>query len=437
MSTEIVTPASFRLATYTLELIERRKFSLDRAFQEALRKVRRPAPDEVRASYELTLTSLYSFAAADFALEQEGLAGIPLRRKCAFRVAFAAIKERLLTERNLDFVKGGLLAGRLLSLLKERRVERVLELVEEIEDPTQRIAITHSCPPWIVEELAKQLGLSRAERIVRALKTRRVWVRVNLLRAEPEEVEERLRRCGYRVRRDKELPYLLEVVNPDFRLSRCPVFRRGLAVIHDKGSALIVEALGVLEEDIIADLAAAPGIKASLAQQIRRDSGYLVALDISYARMRSMRSLVRGQGIKMLDMVVADSRTLPLRTSKFDKVLLDSPCTNSGAIPQDPGLRLALWRRPALERYVETQEALISHALNALKPGGRLVYSVCSLSYAEGEGHFEKMEEWLVPPGPRFEKCYPSFPDPKLAGRLFPDVHGTIGYFIAIMEKPC
>ncbi|RLE67806.1 MAG: hypothetical protein DRJ43_06700, partial [Thermoprotei archaeon] len=119
----MITATSFRLATLTLELIERRKLSLERAFIEAVRRVGRSEKGALR----IARLALMKFAEADYLLELSGLSGTPLRRKCAFRVAYSLVAFGEASRDEIGIVKGGLLSNRLFSLLSAGNLRRVLE----------------------------------------------------------------------------------------------------------------------------------------------------------------------------------------------------------------------------------------------------------------------------------------------------------------------
>ncbi|MCC6065931.1 MAG: hypothetical protein LM576_08115, partial [Thermofilum sp.] len=142
-------------------------------------------------------------------------------------------------------------------------------------------------------------------------------------------------------------------------------------------------------------------------------------------------------GVKNVHVVVADAATLKL-AQKFERVLLDAPCTNSGAIASDPALRLALWKEPDVDRYAKLQASMLANALQHLQPGGSLVYSTCSLLGEEGEGVADAVlqPERLNPSGIIGEPGYPGFRCSSRVRRLFPHIHRTTGFFIARYENP-
>lgn len=209
-------------------------------------------------------------------------------------------------------------------------------------------AVALSYPDWIVQRLALDLGVETAEAALR---------RMN----EPPRVTERA--DGY---------------------------------IQDEGSQLVAAAVEASAGDVIADLCAAPGGKATAM------AGFVAASDVNPIRVGLIQSNVRRLRSDNVVPLVADGRHPPYAPGTFDRVLIDAPCSGLGVLRRRPDAR---WRiQPDdVDRLVALQKDLVTAALPLLKPGGVLVYSVCTLTNAESLG----IDEWLsdlealpVPDGP-------------------------------------
>jgi len=421
---EELSPTAFRLAALTLELVERRKLSLEAAFLEATKKVGKRG----EGALEAARAALLKFAEADFLLKLHGADELPLRRKCAFRVAYALALSS--GERAVAHVESGLLSGKLRALLSRRSLER-LEVELSRLPPHDRIAISSSFPPWLVRKLAERMPLSEVEKLAKACARRTVWVRVNQLKTSVQKIVKALERVA--VREDKDFPELLELVGvEDPPLEVLKLAERGLVIVQDKGSAAVVHALEPRAGLWVLDAAAAPGVKTSLIQQLAGNGAEMVAIDVSRRRVEEMKRLLSRLGVRNVHIVVADSTALKL-ARKFERVLLDAPCTNSGALASDPALRLALWKEPDVNRYTKLQASMLANALQHLEGGGLLVYSTCSLLSEEGEEVVDSVlqPERLKPEGIVGEPGYPGFLCSSQVRRLFPHIHRTTGFFIA------
>lgn len=315
-----------------------------------------------------------------------------------------------------------------------RKIESVEELVEGIEDPVERLAVELSYPKWFVEVFVHRLGFSETRELLEKLNEEKWWIRVNTLKTDVDTIVEKLYEKGVVVRRDKDLEYMLEVVDYSEPLHHLEEMWRGEIVFQDKASAMVVEALHPSENDRILDLAAAPGIKASLIMQLTENKARLVLVDVSWERTRRMARLLKLYGVDMsrVDIVVADSREWRPRTT-FDKTLLDAPCTSSGTIGKDPAVKIHLEDESWVAKFPQLQHELLKAAL--LVDTDVIVYATCSLLPSEGEEHFKDLKHLLREPPIPGSPGYSDYPISQLVRRFFPHKHSTQGFFIASLSK--
>jgi 16S rRNA (cytosine967-C5)-methyltransferase len=168
-------------------------------------------------------------------------------------------------------------------------------------------------------------------------------------------------------------------------------YREGRVVIQDEASQLVAELVSPAPGQRVLDLCAAPGMKAGQLGQML-GAGRLVACDRSAARLRTLAKLLPPwvPAAVRLSMVRLDAASeFPFRT-KFDRILLDAPCSGTGTLARNPEIK---WRlRPEdITRLAELQAKMLRNALPALASGGRLVYATCSLEPEENEGVVEKV----------------------------------------------
>ena len=420
---EDLSPRIFRASTLTLELIERHSVSLDYAASNIFRRMRL-RPGERRASYQVSWSTLTSFAGADLLLAKHGYTGMPLRRKNAFRVAYALAAKHGLDVDAIASLRGGLLGNKLLSLLSRRGIEKVRETIASMEG-FERIAYSYTVPPLIAETLTSLLGLRRAENIASAFAWRRVWVRpFSPLRLEALAVE--LERKNLRYRRAKDIEYVFEVLVKPWE----PLPPLSTGIYQDKASVAAASLLHGAGTPLL-DAAAAPLAKTGVLCWEKNVEP--VAVDVSYSRLRGGRQLLSNCGLYHL--VTADS-TLPPLLQKFSGALLDAPCTNSGALGRDPGLRLSLWRltRERVLEYSELQRRMLNAVATLVKRGGKVVYSTCSVFPEEGEEVVESPGIPLKPlETPLNAEC--GYRSRCTYKRFFPDKAGTTGFFVAVLER--
>ena len=239
--------------------------------------------------------------------------------------------------------------------------------------------------------------------------------------------------------RDHELPVIFHVSKSSKKAGLIRKWHhQGLISFQDKASVAVVDVLSPQVGDLVCDLCAAPGIKTNLIAQFSRNRTKIVANDYSFNRMCLARKILSKIGIEIISLINSDGICPPFRLNgMFDKVLLDAPCTGSGAFLATPELK---WRQnnKFLNQNLVLQEKLINSALALLKQDGILVYSVCSLYPEEGEKQITRVLDVLEPMKlPNWFSPGYSINGSKIpgTGRLFPSTHHTQGFFIAKFKK--
>ncbi|KSW11996.1 16S rRNA methyltransferase [Pyrodictium occultum] len=416
-----------------LHTVMTRHVSHDKAYQEAIRELRKAAryvPPRVlyRVSHDIV---------SDYYLLRYAEQKIYGSRGSARRMARLWLLLRGLESEHLaGYVESVERLRRKLSKSLPRQVESVEELLERVEDEALRLSVKYSYPRWFVEIFLELLGRSETERLLAALNTEKWWIRVNTLKTDVDIVAQRLLDKGVIVRRDPDLPYMLEVVDFSEPLHHLEEMWRGEIVFQDKASALVVEALEPEPGDVILDMAAAPGVKDSLIMQLTGNRARIIAVDVSWERLKRTRRLLHLYGVDMsrVELLHADSRFMALRLPP-GKIILDAPCTSSGAVGKDPAIKMHLEDLSWVQRFPRIQREMLQRALS-LGPE-YVVYAVCSVLPFEGEEHIAALEagiELEEPPIPG-APGYSPYAFRSQVRRLLPHLHGTQGFFIARLRR--
>ena len=193
--------------------------------------------------------------------------------------------------------------------------------------------------------------------------------------------------------------------------------------VIDPASAAAVMALAPADGDLVLDLAAAPGGKTRMIADQIGGSGRVVASDNHYRRLSSART--RSHDIANISWLVADAQSPPFRPASFDRILLDAPCTGLGTLRRRPEIRYRI-DPDAPSRYGHLQRSMLEKAAQLLRPGGRLVYSVCTVFPEETIDVVARMG---------FHPPEGSIATPWGDGVLFsPHITGTDGMFIAVLD---
>ncbi len=265
-------------------------------------------------------------------------------------------------------------------------------------------------------------------------------IRYNRLKIQRSKLQERLEEKGFILRTSTLTEAGLIIDESPFSPGASTEYLLGYYYIQGLASMLAVEALDPKPDELICDMCAAPGGKATYISELMHNSGVSYAIDIDRTKIRALRSHISRMGITNSIMIRMDARHLPEVGFKFDRVLLDAPCTGEGLLPVDWSRRRS--RRPEdLEECAARQRELLEAAIKALKEHGRLTYVTCSIAPEENEevlqGFVEQgkltIEETLPQIETRGVKSFGSVEfDRSLEGaaRLYPNVQGTEGFFI-------
>ncbi|KUH33121.1 Sun/NOL1/NOP nucleolar protein [Thermococcus celericrescens] len=226
----------------------------------------------------------------------------------------------------------------------------------------------------------------------------------------------------------------VEVTLPKFKLpslSELESFREGLFYAQSLPSMVVAHVLEPSEEELIVDMAAAPGGKTSHIAQLMQNRGEIIAMDKSRNRLKKMDEELKRLGVKNVKLIHMDSRKLPELGIEADKILLDAPCTALGIRPK-------LWesRTPKdIEATARYQRHFINAAIKSLRKGGVLVYSTCTLSYEENEANVK----YILDKGLKLEEQSIFIGSSGMGidevQRFYPNRHLTQGFFIARFRK--
>jgi 16S rRNA (cytosine967-C5)-methyltransferase len=259
-------------------------------------------------------------------------------------------------------------------------------LLDDLSDGTpEQAAIMHSHPEWIARLWWEELGPQEARALLAADNDPgELALRVNTLVADPGTVAQTL---GTPLRTDPELPEALVVEGP-FDLHASDAWRSGAVIAQSRAAMLVARALDPRPGERVLDLCAAPGGKSTHIAALMGNEGEVVAVERNPARAAALREAARRLQASSLRVDIADA-ALPRGEGRvFDRVLVDPPCSGLGTLQSRPDLR---WRvTPEHVREMAAMQAeILAAGATALRPGGVLVYSTCTISPRENEQQIE------------------------------------------------
>jgi 16S rRNA (cytosine967-C5)-methyltransferase len=310
----------------------------------------------------------------------------------------------------------------------------------------ERLAILHSHPTWMVERWLARFGEAQT---IALLEANNRAPRLSLALHAPQTHDETIRaleKSGLRMEPGAVLKSAFAASGGS--PARSQAFRAGQISIQDEASQAIALLLGVRAGDRVLDLCAAPGGKTAALARAAGEKGRVVAADLHAHRLRAMAAQLKRLGVQNVQLIQLDAtRGLPFEDA-FDRILVDAPCSGTGTLARHPEIRWRL-RPERLAELREQQKLLLANALEKLAPGGRLVYSTCSIEPEENEDvitHFLNNSSTIraVPIADAARTLAPYLaPHLNVAGffgadgffRTSPSVHRTDGFFAALLQK--
>jgi 16S rRNA (cytosine967-C5)-methyltransferase len=290
-------------------------------------------------------------------------------------------------------------------------------LLDQLSDETpEGAAIVHSVPDWLAELWWRELGPAEARELLAcANRPAESALRINALRAPLD--------LPLPVSSGPAGPELPEgrVLHEPFDVFGSEEWRNGLVMPQSRGSMLVARMLAPQPGERVLDLCAAPGGKTTHLAALMGGEGELVAVELHPGRAAALAQTCARMGAGNVEVSTRDGRELDAG-ARFERVLVDPPCSGLGTLQSRPDLR---WqdRRGQIGELVARQAALLRAGAAALAPGGTLVYSVCTISRAEGGDLVAR----FIAEGDRFE-----LDDER---QLLPHRDGTDGFYIARIRR--
>ncbi len=308
------------------------------------------------------------------------------------------------------------------------------------EDPVRQLTTLYSHPEWLVRRWLARFGAEKTESILRENnRPAPLVIRTNTLKTTGEELAASLRSDGAAVRETRNSPAGLEIVSSP-GLHSLTAFRRGWFMVQDEAAQLISLMLGPQPGEHVLDACAAPGGKATHLAELMRNRGTVVALENDPERIGKIDENGQRLGIATLVPVQADATKY--REGRFDKILIDAPCSGLGVLRRHPDGR---WNKDenTLKQRSAVQRRILENCAVLLKPGGALVYATCTTEPEENE---DVVSTFLAGPGIAFmiDDARPYLPerartlvDDRGFFRTFPDGNGLDGFFgVRLVKKP-
>ncbi|MBM7608307.1 16S rRNA (cytosine967-C5)-methyltransferase [Lysinibacillus composti] len=310
--------------------------------------------------------------------------------------------------------------------------------VDEIKDPIERLSIETSHPQWLVARWVEFYGFDHTSEMLRENNVPPVQtVRVNTTKTTVDEVLALLEEDGVKAEQSDIIPECIYLTNG--QASRTEAFKKGFITIQDESSMLPANVLNPQPGWRVLDMCAAPGGKTTHMAEKMNNNGSILATDLHPHKLDLIDENVERLGLEIIQTAPIDGRKAAsfLQEESFDAVLVDAPCSGLGVMRRKPDIKYTK-REEDLESLHSIQLELLENAVKVLKPGGRLVYSTCTVDKVENEGTVNDFltthpEMELVP----IEHLPTQLIEKQQNGMLqvFPQDFGSDGFFVAAFCK--
>lgn len=325
------------------------------------------------------------------------------------------------------------------------------------------LSVKYSMPDWIVNLWTEQLGAAKTEAVLAGLlKEHQVTIRFrkmpNHTKIKTETavnaVHKAITAQGGIMEQHKYLPCAYKVSGTD-DLTKLPYYQDGAFVVQDISSILAVMALdiegyvnqrnlkGRKKAVRVLDLCAAPGGKSILAADLLKQCGVTYAIlsrDISSEKICTMLENFERCGLNHMIFEIADATEEDQRLIELvDIVIVDVPCSGLGVIGKKRDIKYKI-TPDAIEEIIALQRQILANAVRYLKPGGRLLFSTCTINQNENEKHFAWLRDMLKLMPMSLDKSLPDCLHTETTKngylQLLPGVHDADGFFISVFCKP-
>ena len=298
---------------------------------------------------------------------------------------------------------------------------------EEKEAPLLAWSVRYSIPEWMLAQWSRDYGMEKAKSIAEAFtRERRLCIRVNKSRVSAEALQRMLKQRGFAAERasidgEPEFDYALYLSGCD-ALDKIPEFSKGYFTVQDVCSMLVVHLAAPRPGDYVIDVCSAPGGKSLHAAEWMRGTGLVEARDITPYKTGLIEENIRRMELCNIRAVVWDARVLDEHAiAKADLVIADLPCSGLGTMKKKPDIRFRMTEEKE-KSLVLLQREILRVVRQYVKPGGRLVFSTCTMDRMENEEN----AAWFQDEHPQFSLV--------AQRQFFPDEGEYDGFYIAVFQ---
>lgn len=299
----------------------------------------------------------------------------------------------------------------------------------------EELALKSQHPYWLVKKWVHEFGLADTERLCDFDNSAPVLsIRTNTLKTSREDFKVLLEKCGLEVTKSKYAPEGL-IISSYGSLDNLEPLQNGLGQVQDESSMLVAHVLSPKSGEFIIDCCSAPGGKTTHIAALMNNKGKILATDIFEHKLKRIKENADRLGIDIINTKLLDATKIgEIYSKKADRVLVDAPCSGLGVLRRKADAR---WKKKADEiaKLPQLQLEILNSAARAVKVGGVLVYSTCTIEQAENadvvQRFLQENDNFIL------ENTGAFLPVPREGKmvQLYPHKDATDGFFIARMKR--
>ena len=317
-----------------------------------------------------------------------------------------------------------------------RRATRELSYdpAAEIAEPVERLAVETSHPLWLIKRWVNTWGFDHTTAFARANnEASPTAFRIVNESVNQTEVFAAFQSAGVELRPSTITPGAWRITGAAGVPQK--LAREGRIYVQDEASQLVAHVVGAKPGDCVLDVCAAPGSKTTHIADLQHNVLFVVAGDLHHHRLRAVVETATEHRLANIQCVALDARqTLPFCEASFDRVLVDAPCTGTGTLRRNPEIRKRI--TPAdIEDLADRQNRILQQSARMVKPGGRLIYSTCSIEPEENEHIINGFTEQTAGFVQLTLPVNSSLTTNSGAARLWPHRDGSDGFFIVAFQR--
>lgn len=308
-----------------------------------------------------------------------------------------------------------------------RNISRNLDQItypDEKKDLAASLSVRYSMPEWMIKKWLRDYDKETVTAMLAGfLQEAPLTIRTNLTKITPKDLAVRLQKEGLSVQQDEVLPYAFHITGGLDYLYSLPSFQEGLFYVQDLSSMQVAEIAAPKQGDQVIDVCAAPGGKSIHIAEKLNGTGHVQARDLTEYKVGLIRENIARCKVENMDAVCQDASVLTEEDiDRADIVIADLPCSGLGVMRKKKDIRYKMTEEKQ-EELVKIQRDILAVVHRYVKPGGKLIYSTCTINRAENEENVA----WFLAQHPQFRCDYEK--------QILPDETGCDGFFIARMIR--